>query len=240
MGDGTVAVSRQGSVAILTMDRPGDANRLDAELATAVADACATLAADDEVRVVVVAGSNVVFATGLDLPMGARPAAAVAAIAKPTIAYIGGDCLDQGLALALACDVRIAASGASFAARHVSEGRLPMDGGTQRLSRLVGRGQALRLLLTGDVISTDEALRIGLVELTGDWAQALELAERMASAAPIAAAYGKEAVLKGLDIGLEAGLRLEADLSFLLHTTEDRAEGLRGFRDRTSPKFEGK
>ena len=239
MGNAAVSVTRHGSVATLALNRPEEANRLDAALGAAIADACEALDDDDGVRAVVVAGKDGVFATGLGEPTACGPASAVAALTKPTIAWIEGDCLDQGLALALACDIRMTA-GAAFGMRHAVHGLLPWDGGSQRLSRLVGRGQALRLLLTGDVISDVEALRIGLVELAGGREQAMELAQRVAAAAPIAAAYGKEAVLAGLDMGLEAGLRLEADLSVLLHATSDRAAGLRSFRERSRPRFEGR
>ena len=177
MGNAAVSVTRHGSVATLALNRPEEANRLDAALGAAVADACEALDDDDDVRVVVVAGKDGVFATGLGEPAACGPASAVAALAKPTIAWIEGDCLDQGLALALACDIRMTA-GAAFGMRHAVHGLLPWDGGSQRLSRLVGRGQALRLLLTGDVISDVEALRIGLVELAGGREQAMELAQR--------------------------------------------------------------
>ena len=221
-GDGVV-VRRRGPVAVVTLGGPG------------LVDACAALA-DGDARVVVLTGTGGRFAAG---PVGGA-AAAVAALRMPTIAWIDGDCLDGGLEIALACDVRIAAPGARLGLRAVAEGRLPTDGGTQRLLRLVGRAHALRLLLTGDVIDAAQALRIGLVQSVGGLEAADELAERVAAAAPIAAAYIKEAVLRGADLALDQGLRLEADLSILLHTTADRARGLASFADGTRPGYEGR
>ncbi|MCH7608759.1 MAG: enoyl-CoA hydratase/isomerase family protein [Chloroflexi bacterium] len=223
-------------MAVITLNQPGsgpDAHA--AELAGALADACARLA-DDDARAVVLTGTGERFATGA---VGGA-AAAVASLRVPTIAWINGDCLDGGLEVALACDIRVAAPGARLGLRSVLEGRLPADGGTQRLLRLVGRAHALRLLLTGEVIDAAEGLRIGLVQSVGGPEAADELAERVAAAAPVASAYVKEAVLRGADLALEQGLRLEADLSILLHTTADRAKGLASFADGTRPEYEGR
>ncbi len=235
MSGDAVAVNRRGPVAVVTLNRPGESNVADAELARALEEACARLA-DADVRAVVLTGTGGRFATGA----AGGASAAVAALRMPTVAWINGDCLDGGLEVALACDLRVAAPGARLGLRSVPEGRLPADGGTQRLLRLVGRAHALRLLLTGDVIDAAEALRIGLVQLVGGAEAVDELADRLAAAAPIAAAYVKEAVLRGADLALEQGLRLEADLSFLLHTTADRARGLASFADGTQPEYEGR
>ena len=234
MSGDAVVVHRRGPVAVVALNRPGESNVLGAELTRALGDACARLA-DDDARVVVLTGTGDCFATG-----AGGASAAVAALRVPTIAWINGDCFDGGLELALACDVRIAALGARLGLRAVLEGRLPADGGTQRLLRLVGRAQALRLLLTGEVIDAAEALRIGLVQSVGEADAADELADRVAAAAPIAAAYVKEAVLRGADLALEQGLRLEADLSILLHNTADRARGLASFAEGTRPEYEGR
>ena len=241
MSQGAVTVVQQGGVASVTLSRPDALNCLDEELRSELASALARVA-DPQVRVVLLTGADGVFATGME-PIS-RPdwgiASALAAVGKPTVAWIDGDCLDMGLELALACDVRVASERARLGIRHVTLGLLPWDGGTQRLARLVGRGNALRLLLTGEIVSAEEALRVGLVEQVGGIESAIELANRIAEGAPIAASYAKEATLAGIDMSLEQGLRLEADLSFLLHSTADRAEGLRGFAERRRPKFEGR
>ena len=243
----SIAVAREGAVAILTLDRPDTSNFLDQAMRAEIADACAEAGSDSAVRAIVLMGSGPAFATGMESPpIAAHPAsvvpgaAVVASLTKPTIAWIEGDCLDMGLELALACDLRIAAPGARLGLRHVREGRLPWDGGTQRLARAVGRAHALRLLLTGEVVGAEEALRIGLVQQVGGQEEAMALAERIASGAPLAMRSAKEAASAGLDLTLEQGLRLEADLSILLHSTEDRAEGLRSFAERRAPRFEGR
>ena len=160
------------------------------------------------------------------------------------IAAINGDALGQGLELALSCDIRLASNEARFSLPQVAKGLIPGDGGTQRLSRIVGKGKALELILTAGVIDAGEALAIGLVnkvmaqeELT---AGAEAMAKTMAAKGPIALRYAKEAVNKGLDLTLEQGLCLEADLYFLLHTTDDRTEGIRAFLEKRPPQFKGR
>ena len=168
------------------------------------------------------------------------PVAALAALRIPVVAWVGGDCHDEALELALAADIRIAGEPASFRMGHVREGQLPTHGGTQRLTRAVGRGQALRLLLTGETLDADDALRIGLVHDIADLEDAEALAASIADAGPVAAQYVKEAVAASADLPLRDGMRLEADLSFLLHSTADRAEGLRAFVEKRKPRFEGR
>ena len=169
---------------------------------------------------------------------------AAAGITKPIIAWVNGVCFDQGLELALACDIRVAAPDARFAMRQVRSGRLPDAGGTQRLPRAVGRANALRLLLTGEEIGAEEALRIGLVQQIAEVDALEQLVASIEKGAPIAAAYTKEAVVSGADLSLEQGARLEADLSVLLQSTEDREQGLRAFsagrKDPKGPRFEGR
>jgi enoyl-CoA hydratase len=168
----------------------------------------------------------------------------VAGLAPPVIAAIQGDATGQGLELALACDMRLAAETSRFALTHVSKGVIPWDGGTQRLSRLVGRSRAMEMMLTGKVIEAQEALRIGLVNIIVPreevMTKALETASEIARKGPIALQYAKEAVLAGMDMTIEQGLRLEADLYLLLHTTKDRTEGIQSFQNKRSPRFEGK
>ena len=141
----------------------------------------------------------------------------------------------------LAADIRIAGESASFRMGHVREGRIPSHGGTQRLTRAVGRGQALRLLLTGrDAGRRRRASAPGLVHDILDMDEAKALAAGIAQAGPIAAQYVKEAIAASADLPLREGMRLEADLSILLHSTADRAEGLRAFTEKREPGFEGR
>lgn len=166
--------------------------------------------------------------------------AALAALRIPVVAWVDGDCHDEALELALAADIRIAGESAAFRMGHVREGRIPSHGGTQRLTRALGRGQALRLLLTGETLDVDEALRVGLVHDVGDLEDAEDLAASIADAGSIAAQYVKEAIAASADLPLRDGMRLEADLSILLHSTADRAEGLRAFAEKRKARFEGR
>jgi len=168
----------------------------------------------------------------------------IAKLDKPVIAAIKGKAIGQGLELALACDVRIASETSRFGLPQIKSGLIPWDGGTQRLSRLVGKGKALEMMLMGEAIEAQEALRIGLVNRVFPpdklMIAAAEMAKEMASKGPISLRYIKEATYKGMDMTLEQGLRLEADLYLLIHTTKDRTEGIRAFQQKRIPRFEGK
>ncbi|MBM4433451.1 MAG: hypothetical protein FJ025_05565, partial [Chloroflexi bacterium] len=171
-------------------------------------------------------------------------AEAIASIPQPVIAAINGDALGEGLELALACDIRLASKEVKLGFHQLAQGFIPTDGGTQRLPRIVGKGKALELILTAETISAEEAFEIGLVNKVvskENLASEMEaLAQTLAGKAPIALRYVKEAVNKGLDLTLEQGLRLEADLYFLLHTTSDRSEGITAFLQKRRPDFKNK
>ncbi len=220
-------------------------------------DICSVVRSDNEVRVAVVTSSlDNAFALGedviLDVSMNEEDAGIqsrtlaepVAGINKPVIAGINGDAAGLGLELLLACDIRIGAESSFFGLPHIKVGGIPCDGGIQRLSRLVGKGKAMEMILTGDMIEAQEAERIGLINRIVSPPElhdtVSELARKMAAKGPNALKYAKEAVQDGLDLSLEQGLRLEADLYFLLHTTEDRIEGIQAFQEKRKPEFTGK
>ena len=247
-------------VARLTLARPGAANAIDRRAASEVRDACERVRQDDAVWVVLLAADGDAFCAGTDpaaladlaaldapaLPQalaGLRVADAVAAVEKPVIAALSGDALDQGLELALACDVRVASLDARFGMTQLARGLLPWDGGTQRLPRLVGRAAATEMLLTGATPDAARALEIGLMNEAVDpdrvADRAAELAAAVASFGPIATRYTKELVHDGLDMTLDQGLRLEGDLNFLLQSTADRAEGVASFLERRGPVYRG-
>jgi enoyl-CoA hydratase len=168
----------------------------------------------------------------------------VARLTRPVIAAIQGDAVAEGLELALACDLRVVSDRAHFAMPQMTAGRLPAHGGTQRLPRVIGRTRALDLLLTGRTLDAREAESFGLVSRVAphDDLQAT-LAATLAAVkdkGPIALRYAKEAVLKGNDLTLDQGIRLEEDLYVLLQTTQDRAEGVRAFLQKRKPVFRGK
>lgn len=236
-----------------------DGCTIDEDTAAELRDCCQELLFEDSVRVVAVTGSDDVFATGRLQPPGKIAAAtpdridwiarmgAAAAIAKlpmPTIAVLNGDATAHGLELAIAADLRIAADTARLGMGSLRDCGFPYDGGTQRLPRLVGPGMARDLLFTGRMLSAQEALAAGLVNHVAPAEEleclAAQLAQQVASAAPIASRYAKEAVWASGDLTMAQGLRLEADLSVILHSTEDRAEGLRSFTEKRAPQFEGR
>ncbi len=233
-------------VAQIVLDRPEAGNAIDLEMAQALDEVCRGITQDDNVYVVLMTGSGGAFCTGSQLKPGESrfsPAASVADIDRPVIIAINGDALAEGLELALAGDLRIASEAAHFGLPQIVSGRMPICGGTQRLPRFIGPRRALEMMLTGDAIDAREALSIGLVnrvvppERLAAAAEAIALA--MAAKGPIALRYIKEAVNKGSDLTLEQGLRLEADLYFLLQTTADRTEGIRAFLEKREPRFKG-
>jgi enoyl-CoA hydratase/carnithine racemase len=247
---------RREGVLIIHLTRPKDLSEK-ARLSGELDEISTNILFDNEVRVVVLAGSGEhPFSLEPDAsqshseenddrrPVARSLAEPLAKLDVPIIAEIRGDVMGQGLELVLACDIRIASETSRFGHSHIKAGLIPSDGGTQRLSRLVGRAKAIEMILTGEMIDAREALRINLINrllpperVTTD---VLEMAKAMANRAPIALKYAKEAVSKGMDMTLEQGLRLEADLYLLLHTTRDRTEGIKTFREKKTPRFEGK
>ena len=246
MPKNNVTFSKKARVATITLNRPSAGNAVNRELAQELAEACDRISGDDDIYVVILTGSGKIFSKGgeSNLVKNYHPAATIAAIEQPVIAAINGDALGMGLEIALSCDIRVASDKARFALPQVAGGVIPMDGGTQRLPRIIGRGKALELLLTAATVTAAEALEIGLVSkvvppdaLAGE---AQKLAETIAAKGPLALRYLKEAILKGMDMTLEQGLRLEADLYFLLHTTSDRTEGIKSYLEKRPPKYQGK
>ena len=233
---------------------------IDEDTAAELRDCCHELLFADSVRVVAVAGSGDVFATGrlqppADLAAAPMPdrmdwltrmgaASAIAKLPMPTIAVLNGDATAHGLELAMAADLRIAADTAQLGMGSLPDCGFPSDGGTQRLPRLVGPGLARDMLLTGRTLSAQEALSAGLVNRVAPAEEleslAAQLAQQVESAAPVASRYAKEAIWAAGDLTMAQGLRLEADLSVILHSTQDRAEGLRSFAEKRAPQFDGR
>jgi len=250
VSNSTVIYTKKDHIGYITLNRPEAGNSINLKLAQGLEDVCLKINQDDDIYVVTITGAgDKAFCSGSELEpkklgIGYSPASAIACIEKPVIAAINGDALGQGLELALSCDIRLSSEKARFGFPQVAHGLIPFDGGTQRLPRIVGRGKALELILTTEIITAEEALRIGLVSkvVTGAnlAAETETLARTIAAKAPIALRFIKEAINKGLDLTLEQGLRLEADLYFLIHTTADRTEGVTAFLKKRPPKFKGK
>jgi len=219
--------------------------RLNAGLEAELARAAEAIDLDEETRVVVLGSQGRAFCCGESA--GARvddAVAAVAAIRQPVIALVGGDAVDAGFELALACDLRVAAPGARFGLTQIARGRLPVRGGTQRLPRLVGVARALRMLLLAEVVGARPALALGLVHEVIPArrlrAAGLSLARALAARGPIALRLAKEAIRGAQDLPLAEGMRLEGDLYVLLQSTRDRDEGVRSFREKRTPRYSGR
>jgi enoyl-CoA hydratase/carnithine racemase len=206
-----------------------------------LAELCDRIAWDEEARVALLI---------LDSESGNRlsgtlnpPAELIAGLRQPVIAAIQGDATGICLELALACDLRIGTENASFGLPQIRSGRLPTNGGTQRLPRLVGQGKALEMILTGELIDAGDACRTGLINRVVApgllISTATEMAEAMAAKSPLSLSYAKEALYRGRELPLSQGIRMELDLYLQLFTTSDRLEGITAFREKRKPEFRG-
>jgi enoyl-CoA hydratase len=253
-----VVVERPGEhVALVRLNRPEVRNALNLATRRLLAEQITALGADETVRVIVVTGDAQAFAAGADITEMADATPIdmmlrnvqqywdpIAICAKPLIAAVNGFALGGGCELAMHCDIIIAGPGAKFGLPEVRVGIMPGAGGTQRLTRAVGKFQAMRMVLTGAMISGDEALRIGLAsELVPDadvLPTALKLAAQIAALPPLAVRSIKEAVLAGQDASLDTALRLERKSMHLLFASRDQKEGMDAFLAKRKPGFEGR
>jgi enoyl-CoA hydratase/carnithine racemase len=247
-------LSIDGRIANITLSRPGDGNRIDLRLLRELEDAAGVIAETPEVAVTLLAAEGNDFCLGWDEdarvqlldPATAQidPFGGLSSLACPTVAAIDGAALSGGLELALACDIRIAGPSARFAMPEVAEGLVPLAGATQRLPRIAGKAVALSMLLLAEEFDATRAYATGIVSrLAAEGrldAETKALVEAIASRGPLALRYAKEAAVRGSDMTLDQGLRFETDLSVILQSTEDRAEGLRAFFEKRPPRFEGR
>jgi len=253
----TLEVESRGPILVVSVDRPEVRNAIDAETSLALRDVFRSFAADRDHRVAVLTGKGADFSAGGDLRPASREAARRVPkdvpwggitrdfeCDKPIVAAVHGNCLGGGVELALCADIRIADETARFGLPEIGWGFFPAGGGTQRLPRIVPAAVALEMVLTGEVVDAARAERIGLVNrvvpASTDVEAAIAMAERLASMAPLAVARAKEAVLRGREMALEDGLRLELSLLRTLQGTRDLAEGLAAFAERRTPQFEGR
>jgi enoyl-CoA hydratase len=255
----TILVERRERVAIITINRPEKRNALNIQTRAEGAAVLDELRDDDSVRVVVFTGAgDKAFIAGADIAeFAGRTALAQRAIMlerglfnaidtfpKPVIAMVNGYCLGGGCELALACDIRIASDTASFGQPEINLGIIPGGGGTQRLTRLVGEGKAMEMILTGEIINAEEAFRYGLVNQVVPAnqleAKTMEIANRIAEKSPIALRLAKEAVKLASRSNLDEGLRREIDIFALCFSSEDKDEGVNAFLEKRKPEFKGK
>ncbi|PSP75723.1 3-hydroxybutyryl-CoA dehydratase [Halobacteriales archaeon QS_1_68_20] len=251
---------RVENVATVSIERPDTRNALNGQVREQLKQVLAAVEADDEVRVVVLTGSDDcnAFVAGADVTEFAdrdaieqreaskRPRVYeyVDDLDKPVIARVNGHCLGGGNELALAADVRLADERARIGQPEINLGIMPGGGATQRLPRLVGEGQAMRLILSGELVDAEEAADIGLVEdaLAPEELdeEVYGLAASMAEKSPLALELAKEAVKAGSRMDLEAGIEYEAELFAQLFSTEDKNEGIDAFLEDREPEWEGR
>jgi enoyl-CoA hydratase len=254
-----VLIEKRGRIAIVTVNRPDKLNALNIATRREILVAFEQLKTDDEVRVVIltgagpksfIAGADINEFAGMtaikqrDVMKSGRAFDSVEDFPKPVIAMINGFALGGGCELAMSCDIRVASSNAKLGQPEIKLGIIPGGGGTQRLTRLVGEGKAMELILTGDMISADEAKQLGLVnhvfapeELE---AKTMELANKIAELSPVALAMAKASVKNAARMTLRAGLDSEVDLFALCFSSEDKEEGVRAFIEKRKAEFKGK
>ncbi len=255
----TITVEKHGAVAVLTINRPDKLNALNNSVHAEGVAALDELRKDDSVRVLVITGSGPKsFIAGADISEfeGMTPVTqrnqfhektlfnTIDAFPKPVIAMINGFCLGGGNELALACDIRICSENARFSQPEINLGIMPGGGGTQRLTRLIGEGRAMEMILSGDMIDAATANKFGLVnhvfpaeELVE---KTMEFAGKIAEKAPIALQLSKEAVKFASRSNLDEGLRREVDLFAICFSTEDKQEGVSAFLEKRKPVFKGR
>lgn len=256
----TLVVEKRDGLAIVTIQRPEKLNALNQKVMEELGDCFRAIQNDDEVRAVILTGAGEkAFVAGADIEelsqlspirgqetsvRGQQVLDLIENLGKPTVAAVNGYALGGGCELAMACNMRLASENARFAQPEVKLGIIPGYAGTQRLTRLVGKGRALEMVLTGEPITAQEAYRIGLVNQVVPQQELMAAAERLArkilANAPLAVRFALEAVNRGSEMRLEEGERYEATLFGLSCTTADMKEGTRAFLEKRSAKFVGR
>ncbi len=255
-----VLYEKKGAIAYVTLNRAKVLNALNKATITELSEVFEDARDDAAVRGVILTGAgDRAFAAGADISEmgndapadaedktrhGQRLTKIIENLGKPVIAAVNGFALGGGCELAMACTIRLAVETAKFGQPEVTIGIIPGFGGTQRLPRLVGKGRALQLILTGDMIDAHEAHRIGLVNEIVPSANLIARAEailnKINANAPVAVKLAIDAANRGLDVSLAEGLNIEASLFVQCFATEDRKEGTAAFREKRKPKFQGR
>ena len=256
----TLLPQRNRSCLIITLNRPQRRNAINLKMMDEIVAAARQAGDEPSVRALIITGGTACFSAGADLndALAAKSAAdcadyfdrlhrmsaALEELRKPVIAAIEGFCMTGGCEIALACDIRVAAEGASFAITSSRIGTIPGAGGTQRLPRIVGIGKALELMFSGETIGAPEAYRIGLVNRLVPAVDALKEACAMAAIyekrAPLSHALIKRAVREGMQMDLASALKLEQSLVAVIYGTDDKQEGISAFLEKREPAFKGR
>lgn len=256
MKEAALISERRGPVCVVTINRPDTLNALNSELLRELEELFVQLEKEKEIYVVILTGTGRSFVAGADITemwekdagegkifgeLGASVFRRIELSDKIVIAAVNGYALGGGCELALACDLRIASTKAKFAQPETGLGIIPGFSGTQRLPRLIGLGKAKELIFTGDVVDGTEAFRIGLVNRVTPpeklMDECLEMAQKIASKAPIALRYAKEAINRGIETDLESGMKLENSLFGLCFATRDQKEGMQAFLKKEKIEF---
>ena len=255
--DELVRVERDGRVAVVLLNRPKQLNALSGEVMDALVAALRELDDDREIRAIVLGGNERAFAAGADIGelAAGTPISlyenrridawdAIRAVRTPIVAAVSGFCLGGGCELAMLCDLIVAAESAKFGQPEINLGVLPGAGGTQRLTRAVGKSVAMDMILTGRMLSAREALSFGLVARVvaqEAWlVEAKRVAAEIAAKSPISVRLAKEAVDKAFEAPLAVGVEFERRAFYLARASEDATEGLNAFIEKRVPEFEGK
>jgi enoyl-CoA hydratase len=252
-----VLVERDGAIAVVLLNRPKQLNALSDELMNALVEALDALDGEDAIRCIVLGGHERAFAAGADIAQLAESSPIemysqrrvdqwdrIRALRTPLVAAVSGFCLGGGCELAMACDLIVASETAQFGQPETGLGLIPGAGGTQRLTRAVGKAVAMDVILSGRFLSADEALRAGLVARVVAKEAWLEEAKRVArdiaSKGPVANRLAKEAVDRAFEGPLTLGIEYERRLLYLALASQDAREGLRAFLEKRRPEFEGR
>lgn len=252
-----ILVFREGAVGRVQLNRPQALNALNSALMTELVDAFREFDRDPEIRCLLLHGNERAFGAGADIKemadMGAIDMYSrdhislwdeVARIKKPIVAAVSGYCLGGALELAMICDIIVASETAKFGQPEINIGVLPGAGGTQRLTRAVGKSLAMEMVLTGRMLSADEARAAGLVSrvvpVEAYLSEAQRLAAEIASKSPVALRLAKEAVLQSFESGLAGGLAYERRLFALAFASEDQKEGMQAFAAKRQPEWKGR
>jgi len=252
-----ILTSKQDGYAIAQINRPDVLNALNIRLMEELVEALESLDKDDAVRCIILTGNEKAFAAGADIKEMAEASAVdmltrdqfarwdrIRKIKKPIIAAVSGFALGGGCELAMTCDMIVASETAKFGQPEINIGVMPGAGGTQRLTRAVGKAKSMEMVLTGRMISADEALRWGLINKVVPVEYYLEeakgWAKEIASKPPVAVKLAKEAVLKAFDTTIEGGLEFERKNFYLLFASEDQKEGMKAFTEKRKPEWKGK
>lgn len=258
MAYSTIQTETHGAVLLIKLDRPKAMNALNSELLSELASALSAADADKKVRAIVLTGSEKAFAAGADIKemsdksfadmahheLFAREAGIITATRKPVIAAVAGYALGGGCELAMMCDFIIAAENAKFGQPEITLGVIPGLGGTQRLTRLVGKSKAMEMILTGRSMGAEEAERAGLVSRVVPASKliedALATAEKIAEKSLLSLMAAKEAVNRAEELSLSEGIRFERRSFHALFATEDQEEGMLAFVEKRAPQFRDK